>query len=158
MWFFMILSYILLGISFIGIAAIGINHYLHFWAHQHITLDIFVSLIFLAGQTLVMFFFVGTGVNVREYSEEHPELDDRFIKGMLGLKRKLYPPTMLTTMVFMAMVILDGIFFMGRVSEWWFHILYPMTFFLFIRATLIQHKSFVGSTNIVLAMTEPYRK
>jgi hypothetical protein len=65
---------------------------------------------------------------------------------------------MLATMVFMAMVILDGIFFMGRVSEWWFHILYPLTFFLFIRATLIQHKSFVGSTNIVLAMTEPYRK
>lgn len=158
MWFFMILSYILLAFSFIGIVAIGINHYQHFWAHQHITLDIFVSLIFLAGQTLVMFFFVGTGVNVREYSEAHPELGDRFTKGMLALKRKLYPPTMLTTMVFMAMVIIDGIFFMGRVSEWWFHILYPLTFLLFIRATLIQHRSFVGSTNIVLAMTEPYRK
>ena len=58
----------------------------------------------------------------------------------------------------MAMVIFDGLYFMGRVSEWWFHILYPVTYYLFIKSTLVQHKSFIGSTNIVLAMTEPYRK
>lgn len=158
MWFFMILSYVLLGISAVGITAIGINHYFDFWARQHITLDIFVSIIFLSGQTLVMFFFVGTGVNVREFSEEHPELGDRFIKGMLALKRSLYPPTMLTTLMFMAMVIFDGLYFMGRTSEWLFHILYPITYYLFIKSTLVQHRSFIGSTNIVLAMTEPYRK
>ncbi|MBT3216786.1 MAG: hypothetical protein HOD97_08115 [Candidatus Marinimicrobia bacterium] len=154
----MVLSYILLGISGFGLIAIGMNHYLHFLAHQHITLDIFVSLVFLAGQTLVMFFFVGTGVNVREYSESQPELGDQFIKEMLGLKRSLYPPTMLTTIVFMIMVILDGVFFMGRISEWWFHILYPLSFFLFVRSTLVQHKSFVGSTHIVLSMTKSFRK
>lgn len=153
MWFFMILSYVLIALSGIGLLLIGSNHYFHFWPQQHITLDIFVSLIFIAGQTLVMFFFVGTGVNVREYSQAHPELGDRFIKGMLAFKRKLYPPTLLTTVLFMTMVILDGIYFMGRISEWWFHLFFPLTILAFARSTVIQHKSFIGSTNIVLAMT-----
>lgn len=153
MWFFMILSYVLIALSGAGLILIGSNHYLDIWPQQHITVDIFVSLIFIAGQTLVMFFFVGTGVNVREYSQAHPELGDRFIKGMLAFKRKLYPPTLLTTVLFMVMVILDGLFFMSRISEWWFHILFPLTSLAFVRSSAVQHKSFIGSTNIILTMT-----
>ena len=69
MWFFMIFSYVLLFLSGVGLTMIGLNHYINFWAQDHITFDLFVSIIFIAGQTLVMFFFVGTGVNVREYLE-----------------------------------------------------------------------------------------
>ena len=124
MWFFMILSYVLVFISGIGLLLIGINHYFDFWAQNHITLDLLVSIIFIASQTLVMFFFVGTGVNVREYLESHKELGDELYHKMFSIKRKLYPPTMMVTILFMSMVIIDGAFFIGKVSEWWFHILY----------------------------------
>ena len=33
-----------------------------------------------------MFFFVGTGVNIREYLEEHPELGHDYTKKCLLLK------------------------------------------------------------------------
>ena len=122
MWFFMILSYVLVFISGIGLLLIGINHYFDFWAQNHITLDLLVSIIFIASQTLVMFFFVGTGVNVREYLESHKELGDELYHKMFSIKRKLYPPTMMVTILFMSMVIIDGAFFIGKVSEWWFHI------------------------------------
>ena len=69
MWFFMILSYIMVVFSGIGLGLIGLNHYFDFWARNHITLDLLVSIIFIAAQTLVMYFFVRTGVNVREYLE-----------------------------------------------------------------------------------------
>ncbi len=153
MWFFMILAYILVFISGLGLALIGFNHYLHFWPQNHITLDLLVSIIFIAAQTLVMFFFVGTGVNIREYLESHPELNKEFYKQIFSIKRKLYPPTMMVTILFMAMVIVDGAFFIGKVSEWWFHILYILTLYYYYKASLVQHLSFKESTEIVLAMT-----
>ena len=52
----MILAYILVFVSGLGLALIGFNHYLHFWPQNHITLDLLVSIIFIAAQTLVMFF------------------------------------------------------------------------------------------------------
>ena len=152
MWFFMILSYVMVMLSGIGLLMVGINHYFDFWA-QHIALDLFVSIIFIAAQTLVMFFFVGTGVNIREYLEAHPDLGKDLYKQMFAIKRKLYPPTMMVTILFMAMVIIDGTFFMRKVSEWWFHILYILTLYYFFKATIIQHNSFKESTDIVLKMT-----
>ena len=157
MWFFMILSYVLVFISGIGLLLIGINHYFDFWAQNHITLDLLVSIIFVASQTLVMFFFVGTGVNVREYLESHKELGDELYHKMFSIKRKLYPPTMMVTILFIAMVIIDGVFFIGKVSEWWFHILYLLTLYYFFKATRVQHLSFKESTEIVLEMTKSAR-
>ena len=72
-------------ISGIGLLLIGINHYINFWAQNHITLDLLVSIIFIASQTLVMFFFVGTGVNVREYLESHKEIISPYNDGYYSL-------------------------------------------------------------------------
>ena len=59
MWFFMILSYILILLSGIGLNIIGLNHYfdLQLFNIGIIKLDLFISMIFIATQTLVMFFF-----------------------------------------------------------------------------------------------------
>ena len=62
----------------------------------------------------------------------------------------MYPPTMMLTILFMAMVIVDGIFYFGKISEWWFHILYFLTLYYYYKATKEQHASFIGSTKIVL--------
>ena len=117
MWFFMILCYVLVGLSGFGLIQIGLNHYFDFWLTHRITFDLMVSIIFIAAQTLVMFFFVGTGVNVREYLEEHIELGDDLYKKMFAIKRKLYPPTMMVTMLFMATVIIDGIYYIKLNTE-----------------------------------------
>lgn len=158
MWFFMILSYIMVGLSGAGLILVGVNHYINIWPTSHITLDLLVSIIFIAAQTLVMFFFVGTGVNIKEFTQSHPEIGDRFYKGILGIKRTLYPPTMMVTMLFMTAIIFDGVYFLNKVSEWWFHIFYWLTIYYYIKATLAQHKAFIGSTNIVLAMTGTNKK
>ena len=163
MWFFLTFSYVLIVLSGIGLTLIGVNHYFDIWARNHITLDLIISIIFIAGQTLVMFFFVGTGVSVREYLEAHPDLGDSLYKQMFAIKRKLYPPTMMLTMLFIAMVIVDGVFFIklntsGSISEWWFHIVYLLTVYYFYKATAIQHTSFKKSTEIVLTMTGTTRE
>ena len=158
MWFFMTFSYIMIVLSGIGLTLIGLNHYFDIWAQNHITLDLIVSIIFIAAQTLIMFFFVGTGVNVRGYLELHSELGDSLYKQMFAIKRNLYPPTMMVTILFMAMVIMDGVYFIGKASEWWFHILYLLTLYYFFKATIVQHNSFKESTEIVLSMTGTSRE
>ena len=60
MWFFMITSYVLICFSAIWLIFIGINHYINIWPTQHISFDLFVSLIFIATQTLIIFFFVNS--------------------------------------------------------------------------------------------------
>ena len=94
---------------------------------------------------------------IREYVESHSDVKNDLYQQMLGLKRKLYPPTMMVTILFMALVIIDGVFFLGKVSEWWFHILYILTVYYYIKATTIQHQSFKESTHIVLTMTKTVR-
>ena len=91
MWFFMITAYIVVVLSGVGLLFVGINHYFNIWPTTHITLDLLVSIIFIASQTLVMFFFVGTGVNIKEYTKSHPEIGDRFYKGILNAKYKKSP-------------------------------------------------------------------
>tara|TARA_Y100000589_G_scaffold312079_1_gene332045 strand:- start:428 stop:886 length:459 start_codon:yes stop_codon:yes gene_type:complete len=149
---------VLVAISGLGLFQIGLNHYFDFFLTNRISFDLIVSIIFIAAQTLVMFFFVGTGVNVREYLETHPELGDELYRKMFAIKRRLYPPTMMLTILFMAMVIVDGIFYFGKISEWWFHILYFLTLYYYYKATKEQHASFIGSTKIVLKMTEKERE
>ena len=150
MWFFMITSYVLIFLSGIGLILIGINHYGNIWPTQHISFDLFVSLIFIATETLIIFFFVGAGVNIKEYTQSK---DNKFYKGILAIKRRLYPPTLVVTILFMITVIVDGAFFLGKVNEWWFHISYLLTLYYFVKSSIEQHKAFIGSTNIVLAMT-----
>ena len=150
MWFFMITSYVLIFLSGIGLILIGINHYGNIWPTQHISFDLFVSLIFIATETLIIFFFVGAGVNIKEYTQSK---DNKFYKGILAIKQRLYPPTLAVTILFMITVIVDGAFFLGKVNEWWFHISYLLTLYYFVKSSIEQHKAFIGSTNIVLAMT-----
>ena len=154
MGFFMITSYILILLSAIGLILIGINHYINIWPTQHISFDLFVSLIFIATQTLIIFFFVGTGVNIKEYTLSK---DNKFYRGIIAIKRKLYPPTLAVTILFMITVIVDGAYFLGKVNEWWFHISYVLTLYYFFKSSIEQHKAFIGSTNIILAMTENER-
>jgi hypothetical protein len=151
----MITSYILILLSAVGLILIGINHYINIWPTQHISFDLFVSLIFIATQTLIIFFFVGTGVNIKEYTLSK---DNKFYRGIIAIKRKLYPPTLAVTILFMITVIVDGAYFLGKVNEWWFHISYVLTLYYFFKSSIEQHKAFIGSTNIVLAMTENERE
>ena len=155
MWFFMILSYILILLSGIGLNIIGLNHYfdLQLFNIGIIKLDLFISMIFIATQTLVMFFFVGTGVSIKEYIQDNPKTDHIFHKYSIKIKRKLYPPTMTLTLLFVAMIIFHGLFIIKQAKEIWFHITYILTYYYFVKSTVIQHKCFKENTLIILNMT-----
>ena len=151
----MILNYVLLLFSAIGLLIIGINHITvkDMFLMSPMKLDLFISLIYIAAETLVMFFFVGTGVSIKEYIQENPNVDHIFYQKSIKLKRILYPPTMMATLLFVAMVILDGAWRLGQVNRYWFLSLYLGTVYYFFKSLIIQHRCFRDNTMIILEMT-----
>ena len=118
-----------------------------------IKLDLFISMIFIATQTLIMFFFVGTGVSIKEYIQENPGTNYSYHKDSIKIKRKLYPPTMTLTLLFVAMIIMHGLFIIKQSRELWFHITFILTYYYFIKSVIVQHKCFKENTLIILNMT-----
>ena len=67
MYIFMYLVYILSAASFAGLTLVGLGGFLHwgFFGMNHPTFSLLATILFLATETLAMFFFVGTGVTPR---------------------------------------------------------------------------------------------
>ncbi|MBI4556348.1 MAG: hypothetical protein HY706_02080 [Candidatus Hydrogenedentes bacterium] len=103
------LCYVLTGFSFLLIALSTIQGYLEFavFGAKHAALGLVAGILYLATQTLVVFFFVGAGISVREYVRERG-LAPACIQRMNGIKHKLYPPTMLNIMLVMIAFVSGG--------------------------------------------------
>jgi hypothetical protein len=112
---------------------------------------ILTSIIYLFTETLVMFFFVGTGVSVKEYMLEH-KIHGDFHKRMISLKRYVYPPQLLNILILMVAFILYGAADTGKMSVWIYRGLLAIGFAHFIYAKALQHKAFKDNTFIILEM------
>ena len=153
MYIFMYIIYLLTGLSLAGLVLVGAGGFWHrgFFGLNHATLALLVSVIFLAAQVLVMFFFVGTGISVKEYVRDQggdPDLHRRSI----AIKRVLYPPTLLVTVVVMVTFILGGAVDQRLVSHWWHLGGWILSMFLYLRAIAVQHRCLKDNTAIILEM------
>ena len=112
---------------------------------------ILTSIIYLFAETLVIFFFVGTGVSVKEYMLEHKITGD-FHKRMIALKRVTYPPQLLNMLIIMTAFVLYGAADTGKISIWIYRGLLFIGIIHFCYAKVLQHKSFRDNTFIILEM------
>ncbi len=113
---------------------------------------ILTSIVYLFAETLVMFFFVGTGVSVKEYMLEH-KIHGDFHKRMITIKRTMYPPQLLNLLIIMVAFILYGAADTGKISVWIYRGLLFAGIVHFCYAKAIQHSSFKENTNIILQMS-----
>lgn len=113
---------------------------------------ILTSIIYLFAETLVIFFFVGTGVSVKEYMLEHKIYGD-FHKRMIALKRVTYPPQLLNMLILMTAFILYGAADTGKIPMWVYQGLLFIGLVHFCYAKVLQHRSFRDNTLIILEMS-----
>ncbi len=112
---------------------------------------ILTSIVYLFAETLVMFFFVGTGMSVKEYMLEH-KITGNFHKRMITIKRKMYPPQLLNILILMTGFILYGAADIGKIPVWIYQGLLAVGIIHFCFAKVIQHQSFRENTFIILEM------
>jgi hypothetical protein len=153
MWFFMITCYIFSALSFLMLLIVFVQSFTFFKVINASPLSflILTSIIYLFTETLIMFFFVGTGVSVKEYMLEkkiHGDFHQRSIK----IKRRIYPPQLLNILILMIAFILFGAADTGKIPLWIYQGLLLVGILQFIDAKRIQNDCFRDNTQIILDM------
>ena len=154
MYIFMYAIYLLSAVSLAGLTLVGIGGFMGprgFLGMNHPTLALMVSMLFLAVEVLVMFFFVGTGVSVKEYVRDQGG-DPVFHRRSIAIKRVLYPPTLAVTVAVMVTFILGGAVDRRMLSHWWHLGSWLVSMGLFVRALRVQHRCLKDNTAIILEM------
>jgi amino acid permease len=113
---------------------------------------ILASIIYCFTETLVIFFFVGTGVSVKEYTQTH-NLDHQYHKRSIAIKRRVYPPLMLNLLFMIILFVLVGAVDTGRMPAWIYQIIFIGCLAHYIRIKIVQNGCFKDNTQIILDMS-----
>jgi hypothetical protein len=154
MWFFMYACYVL---SFLTWCLLVVGFFqgllkFHIFAANHVTFMILASIFYTFTETLVIFFFVGTGVSIKEYSQAH-KLSTDFQKRSLAIKRKVYPPLLLNMLFMIILFIMVGAVDTNRVSLWIYLALFIFCILDYIRIKIVQNTCFRDNTALILDMS-----
>ena len=150
----MFACYLLTLVSVVLLVATGFQGYLHFQVMglNHPSFALFTMIIYLFTETLVMFFFVGTGISIKEYVKEQ-EKDPEFYAHAKSIKRTLYTPMMLNIVLVMTVFIIGGGVDTHVIPGWLHGALFIIAFLHFIKSIYIQHRCFKANTKIILTMS-----
>ena len=98
-----------------------------------------------------MFFFVGTGVSVKEYMLEKKIHGDFHLRS-IGIKRRIYPPQLLNIFILMTAFILFGAADTHKIPAWVYQGILLIGILQFIDAKRIQNDCFRDNTQVILDM------
>src|SRR3989338_4936395 len=153
MWFFMHTCYILSLLSLGMILVVFGQSFVPFAVLNASPMSFLVltSIVYLLTETLVMFFFVGTGVSVKEYMLEH-KITGNYHQRSIALKRKLYPQQLLNILILMTAFIFYGAVDTGKMPVGVYQGLLLAGILHFCYAKRIQHQCFRENTDVILKM------
>ncbi len=154
MWFFMITCYVMSVISFFMLVTAFAQSFFQFnvFKANHLTFIILTSIIYLFTETLVIFFFVGTGVSVKEYAQAH-NLSAEYHKRSMAVKFRVYPPLLLNMLLMIILFIMVGAVDTGFVARWIYQIFFIACLVHYVYAKRIQNDCFRDNTQNILAMS-----
>lgn len=154
MWVFMYLCYALSLLSFGMLSTAFLQNIFGFMVlnANQVTFIILTSIVYLAAETLVIFFFVGTGVSVKEYTAAHG-LGPDFHRTSICIKRRVYPPQLLNMLLMMVLFVSMGAVDTGRISDLIYRGFFLLCLAHYIYAKIVQHEAFRMNTENILAMS-----
>ena len=154
MWFFMNTCYLLSLLTFLFLCVGLYQSFAHFsvLAANHVTFMILASIVYCLTETLVIFFFVGTGVSVKEYTRDH-NLDVQYHKRSIAIKHRVYPPLMLNLLFMIILFVLAGAVDTHRMPTWIYQLIFIACLSHYIKVKIIQHGCFKDNTRIILDMS-----
>ncbi len=146
--------YLLTALSLIMLFVTGLQGYFSFFVlnANHATFALLTVITYLFTETLVIFYFVGIGVSIKDYVREHTA-DPEFHKRSLAIKRRVYPPLLLNMLFVMILFISGGAVDTGRFPGWAHGVLFLVAIGHFLKVINVQHECFREATYIVLDMS-----
>lgn len=150
MWGLMIISYLCLATSFILLTLTGLQGYFQFHIIQanHPQFALFTAIFYMFTETLVMFYFIGSGTAIKKsikWGSGEPALYEKVKKTKMILF-----PHLTMNMIFVGIVfILGGAVQTGSVSGWIHGLLFDLAFVHFLYVTILQHRGFKENVEII---------
>ncbi len=146
--------YILTGLSFLMLIISGLQGYFRFSIlnANHPLFALLTIIVYLFTETLIIFYFVGVGISIRDYVLAN-RLKNDYHKRSLSIKRMVYPPLLLNMGLVMVLFISGGAVDTGWVPGWAHGLLFFVSLIQYMDAIKIQHRSFKESTAIILEMS-----
>ena len=156
MWGIMILSYMLMGISFISIIAAALSGYFqfHISGANHILISLYSSIIYMFTETLILFYFIITGIKIKEIIKKNNLDIIEYYKPVLDMKMKLYPQIMLNMIVIGITFIIGGAVHNNIISPsiHSFGFLLGIAHYAWLK--ILQHRCFIRNTELVILIYE----
>ena len=153
MWIMMYLSYFLMLTSFISLVIWGIIEYssANFLSMNHIQFSLIASILYMFTQTLIMFYFIATGKNIKKFIINN-KLDINNYKKVLSMKMKLFPHIMANMVILGTVFIIGGAIFSNIISEWQYAVLFSFCISHYAYLLIVQHNCFKVNTELVIKL------
>ena len=149
MWGVMILGYILMCISFISIIVAAFSGYLHS-IDNHILTSLFSSIIYMFSETLILFYFIATGIKIKEIIKNNDLDIIKYYKPILDIKMKLFPHIMVNMVIIGITFIIGGGVHTIVISV----NIHTLGFFVgiihYLWLIIFQHRCFIRNTELVI--------
>ena len=158
MWLFLYTCYALITVTgalltaavvqgFAGIQVLGAGHP---------AFGFFTTIVFLLTQTAVIFFFVATGVSVRDFVRERG-LGPDLVRRSRRAHGRVSGQTTLSLPLVMASAISGGASAAAAIPRWLHLAVVAVTYAHFLMLVVMQHRAFRTQTAIVVQMAELVR-
>jgi hypothetical protein len=154
MWYFMHACYLFSLLTGLLLGAGFFQSFLKFplFAGGHVAFMLPVSVVYFFTETLIIFFFVGTGVSVREYTRDH-DLPPVFHQSSIAVKRKVYPPLMLNMLGMIILLVISGAVDTRRAPGWLYTLFFGFYVADYVRVKINTNRCFRENTEIILKMS-----
>jgi hypothetical protein len=150
MWGLMIVSYLCTAISIVLLAFTGLQGYFQFYLMQanHPQFALFTAIFYMFTETLVMFYFIGSGTAIKKSIKMgggEPSLYEKVKK----TKMILFPHLTMNMLFIGTVFIIGGAVQTGSVSGWMHGLLFDLAFIHFLYVIVIQHRGFKENVEII---------
>ena len=146
----MIVSYLCIAITTMLLLISGMQGYFQFKVLQasHPQFALLSTVFYMFTETLVMFYFIGSGTAIKKTIASLSMKTDGYEK--VKKTKMLLFPHLTMNMVFVGLVfILGGAVQTGSVAGWIHGLLFDFAFFHFLYTTVLQHRGFKENVEIV---------
>tara|TARA_B100001250_G_C19653782_1_gene723915 strand:+ start:128 stop:613 length:486 start_codon:yes stop_codon:yes gene_type:complete len=152
MWGVMVLSYVLMGISFVSIIISAFFAYFESYmpGNSQILIALYSSIIYMFTETLILFYFIITGKKVKEIIQINNLDIIKLYKPILDMKMKLFPHIMVNMIIIGITFILYGAVDNNIISHFAHSIVYVLGITHFSFLIILQHRCFIENTELVI--------
>ena len=160
MWLFMYACYLMGALTYVLFVLAGLQGIFGFpvLGAPHPTFSFLTAIIYFFTQTLIIFFFVGTGTNIREYLEEAARADPngtpaKLVARARHIRGAVSGQVYLNILLFLAQAILGGAVAARAVPRFLHGTLVVAAFVHFHYVMWREHLAFRDMTALVVEMT-----